>query len=237
MEVVEEEETVPVPEYSEDQLNRLLLFIQQIVTCYDLTEDDIGESYVENTTKWLMDVLETHLFVYFDAGFLCASPMCPTNPVNQVTYFIRDSPGHVFSIEGFHDEISFGTFHENVEETILYLMSTIYAPLILKDDRWDDHVKMKLFTDLHSFMAHLTDVNSKIGSMVVLYVPNEGHDLSVEAAVLDKSLVKRYENVVIYWISQIRLCLNDMDNVQHDLACPSDEYDFWVYKCELHLFN
>jgi hypothetical protein len=221
-----------VPEYSDDELNKLLLYIQQIATCHDLSEDDISDFYTEYATRWLMDVLETTLFVYFDQGLLCASASCPTCPVNNVTYFIREDPGHVFTISGFHDEITFGTFHENVEETILYLMNTIYAPLILRDKRWSENVKMKLFNELHSFMAHLTDVNSKIGSFVILYVPNEGHNLQVEEAVLDKALVKRYENVVIYWICQIRLCLNDMDNVQYDLACPSDEYDFWVYKCD-----
>lgn len=71
--------------------------------------------------------------------------------------------------------------------------------------------------------------------MVILYVPNEGHEMTVEQAVLDKPLVKRYENVLIYWISQIRLSLNDMENVHSDLACPSDEYDFWVYKCKVVL--
>lgn len=230
--MVEEEETVPIPDYTEEQLHKLMLYIQQIATCYDLSEEDIGESYTESATKWLMDVLETTLFVYFDQGYLCASDGCPTNPVTQLTYFIREEPGHVFSIDGFHDEISFGQFHENVEETILYLMNSIYAPRILSDTRWDDNIKMKLFNELHSFIAHLTEVNSKIGSMVILYVPNEGHEMSVEDAVLDKPLVKRYENVVINWISQIRLCLNDTDNVHSDLACPSDEYDFWVYKCK-----
>lgn len=232
MEVVEEEETVPVPEYSEDQMKQLLVYIQQIASHHDLTEDEIKRSYVENATKWLMDVMETHLYVYFETGLLNADPQCPKHPVHQVTYFIRDEPGHVFSFDGFHDEITFGTIHENVDETILYLMSTLYAPLLLKDPRWDDYVKMRLFNDLHTFMAVLTDYNSKAGSMVVLYVPNEGHDLSVEEAVLNKPLVKRYESVLTYWISQIRMCLNDMENVMEDLACPSDEYDFWVYKCE-----
>ncbi|CRK93545.1 CLUMA_CG007078, isoform A [Clunio marinus] len=233
VEEVEEEETIPLPEYSEDQLNKLLTFIQQIATCYDLSEDDISESFTENATKWLMDVMETTLFVYFDRGYLCASSGVPTCTVNQITYFIRDEPLHVFSIEGFHDEISFGTFHENVEETILALINCIYGPLILQDKRWDDNVKMRLFSELHSFMAHLTDVNAKIGSMVLLYVPNEGHNLTVDEAVLSKSLVKRLESVLVYWISQIQLCLNDMENFVHGLACPSEEYEFWVYKYEV----
>jgi hypothetical protein len=216
-------------------LNKLLLYVQQIVTCHDLTEDDIGDSFIENVTKFLMDVLETTLFVYFDHGYLSASASCPTSTVTQLTYFIREEQGHVFSVDGFHDEIFFGTFNENVEETILALMNHIYAPLILKDKRWDENIRMRLFNDLHSFMSQLTDVNSKIGSMLVLYIPNEGHHLSVEEAVLDKSLTKRYENVMIYWISQIRLCLNDMENIiQFELACPADEFDFWVYKCKFY---
>ena len=148
-----------------------------------------------------------------------------------MTYFLREEPGHLFTVAGFHDEISFGTLHENVEETFLCLMNTIYAPLILKDTRWDDAVKMKLFNELHSFMAHLTDVNSKLGSFVILYIPNEGHDLTVARGALDKAMVKRYENVVTYWIMEIRSCLNDMDNILHDLNRPSDVHEFWIYKC------
>lgn len=238
VEVVEEEETVPVPDYTDEQRHKLLLNIMQISTCYDLSEEDINELYTENATKWLMDVMETTLFVYFDKGFLCASiGYCPSNPVTQVTYFIREESGHVFSVEGFHDEVTFGQFHENVEETILYLMNSIYAPRILKDNRWDENIQMRLFNELHSFLAYLTDVNSRIGSMVVLYVPNEGHELTVEQAVLDKSLVKRYENVLIYWTSQIRMTLNDIENFHSNLACPSDEHDFWVYKCKIILIK
>lgn len=178
--------------------------------------------------------MEIYIFVYFDGGLLSASAAVPTSVVSQLTYFIREEPGHVFSLDGFHDEISFGTVHENVEETLLMLFHCIYLPRILNDTRWDDKIKQKLFNDLHSFMAHLTDINSKIGSMVVLYVPDEGHHLTVEEAVLDKALIKRLENVVSYWISQIQLCLNDMKYLNPTtLPCPSDEYDFWVYKCEL----
>jgi dynein heavy chain len=68
--------------------------------------------------------------------------------------------------------------------------------------------------------------------MCVLYVPNEGHNLTIDEAVNDRNLIKRYETVITYWISQIQLCINDMKYLnQQTLPCPSDEYDFWVYKC------
>ena len=179
--------------------------------------------------------MEIYVFVYFDAGLLSASAAVPTNPVSQLTYFIREEPGHVFTIEGFHDEVTFGTIHENIDETILMLFKCIYIPRILNDNRWTEKIKENLFTDLHSFMSVLTDINSKIGSMVVLYVPNESHSLTVEEAVHDKALIKRLENVVSYWISQILLCLNDMKYLNPTtLPCPSDEYEFWIYKCEFY---
>lgn len=181
--------------------------------------------------------MEIYVFVYFDAGLLSASAAIPTNPVSQLTYFIREEAGHVFTIDGFHDEVTFGTIHENIDETILMLFNCIYIPRILKDKRWDEKIKQNLFNDLHSFMSILTDVNSKIGSMVVLYVPDESHELTVDEAVHDKALIKRLENVVSYWITQIQLCLNDMKYLNPTtLPCPADEYDFWVYKCELMFY-
>lgn len=200
--------------------------------------EDIDESFHNYVRQWLYDVMETHVFVYFDSGYLSASQVVPLSPCSQLTYFIREELGHVFTVEGFHDEVSFGTVHENVDETILMLFHCLYMPRILNDPRWNPKIKQTLFNDMHSFMSLLTDVNSKIGSMVVLYVPNEGHDLSVEEAVLDKPLIKRYENVLTYWMMQIQLCLNDMRNInQSSLPCPADEYDFWVYKCEKFFFE
>lgn len=182
--------------------------------------------------------METFVFVYFDAGLLSASAAVPTIPVSQLTYFLREEPGHVFTIDGFHDEITFGTLSENIDESILTLFNCIYIPRILKDNRWDDKIKQILFNDLHSFMSALTDINSKFGSMVVLYVPDESHELSVDEAVHDKALLKRLENVVSYWISQIQLCLNDMKYLNPiTLPCPGDEYDFWVYKCKMEFFK
>lgn len=223
-----------MPEYSRQDLDKLLLFIQQIVTCHDLFDDEIDDSFTEKATQWLMDVMATTLFVYFEQGMLKASSTCPSSVVSCLTYFLREESGHIFSIENFHEEIFFGTINENVEETILAVMSTMYAPLILKDTRWDENVKMRLFNDLNNFLCVLTDINSKMGSFVILFVPQEGNDLTVDEAILDKGLIKRYENVLIHWISQIRMCLNDMENsTQFELACPLDEHDFWVYKFEV----
>lgn len=230
---MEEEDLPPIPEYTDEEMRQLITFIIQMVTIFDMSEEDVSDKFNEVLKNWILNVNEKFLFVYYDGIYLTASYTMPVNPVFDLTYFVRDELGLVFTVEGFHDEVTFGTIHENVEETILTLISRLYAPRILKDKRWDENIKSNLFVGLHSFLAYLTDINSKIGSMVVLYIPNEGHDMSVEDAVQDKQLVKRLESVVIYWISQIRLCLNDMENLmQNELTCSSDEYEFWIYKRE-----
>lgn len=99
--MVEEEDLPPIPEYTDEQMTKLMMFIQHITTAYDLTEDDIGISFMENVTNWLLNVTETILFVYFDCGFLCASPQVPASPVNSLTYFIREEPCFVFSVSSF----------------------------------------------------------------------------------------------------------------------------------------
>lgn len=223
---------IPVPEYTEDELGQLLLLIQQIATCYDLAEEEISESFTKYTYKWLYNVTEPVLFVYFDQGRLSASLGCPLSPVTLTTYFIREKHGHMFTVKGFYDEVSFGTFHENVDETFLHLMNTMFLPALLKDKRWNDEVKTKLFNELHMFAAHLTDISYKIGDTLVLYVPKEGHDLEAKEAAKDKKLVKRYENVLNYWTSQIRSYLKEMDDLHSELMNPADEQKFWVFKCK-----
>lgn len=213
-------------------MRKLLLFIQQIATYHDLKEEEISELFVQNVHKWLHNIDEPTLFVYFDQGLLSAALGCPLSPVSNITYFIREQPGHKFTAEGFHEEVSFGTLDENVDETMLHLMNKMFAPVILKDERWSDDVKSKLFQELHSYISNLTDVSSKIGDTVILYVPNEGHDLTVKQATKDKGLVKRYESVLIYWASQIRSCMTEMEDLHQELKTPEEECDFWVYKCK-----
>lgn len=227
-------EEVYVPDYTDDEIEKFQLFIQQISTHYELEKREIHKSFKASTRKWLLNILQETLYVFFDQGQLSACASCPTTPVAQLIYFLRPEYKLVFTLAGFHDEISFGTFHANVDETMLHMMNKIYAPMILRDTRWAEHMKAKLLTELHSFLSQLTDYSSQYGSMVIFYIPNEGHDLEVQKAVLDKALVKRYENVASYWIKQIRSSLSDLGNAYLKIATFQEENEFWVQKCKLN---
>lgn len=84
-------------------------------------------------------------------------------------------------------------------------------------------------------MAKLTDMYYKMLGLTILYIPREGQQLTFEMASNDRELVKRLEGVVVYWTHQIKSCLEDHTPVssKNELLCPSDEYDFWIYRCKL----
>lgn len=46
---------------------------------------------------------------------------------------------------------------------------------------------------MHTFLANLTDLHYKMQGLSVLYIPQEGLNLSVEEVNRDKELVKRLE--------------------------------------------
>lgn len=214
-------------------MKQLQLFVQQIFTSHELAPNEITKEFTEVTEKWIKNILQATLFVFFDQGLLSASIGCPTVPVNQLTYFVRANPEQIFTVEGFHDEFTFGTFHDNPDEAMLQIMQKIYAPLILQDQRWAEDVKANLLSDLHEFMANLTDVSAKIGSMIYFYIPNEGHNLTVNEAALDKPLVKRYEAVAKYWITQIQSSLGDLEAEYIKVKSFQEEFDFWERKRKL----
>lgn len=94
-------------------------------------------------------------------------------------------------------------------------------------------VKSDFCSQLHMFLAKLTDLHYKMLGLTVIYVPKEGFDLSLDVASKNKDLVKRLEGVVVYWTRQIRVVLQDQDqNTPQDLLQPIDEYEFWIYRCK-----
>lgn len=69
--------------------------------------------------------------------------------------------------------------------------------------------------------------------LTVIYIPNEGANLSLDEAAKDKDLVKRLEGVVVHWTKQIKMCLGDQkQSAPNELLRPVDEYDFWIYRCK-----
>ncbi|CAG9785840.1 unnamed protein product [Diatraea saccharalis] len=205
----------------------------RMTTLYDLRDEDWNDDAKKGIENWLMEPRALILCVYFRGEKLSASCDIPLFPVYDLTYFVRQ-PDYIFKVDTFHDEIVFGTFVDSVESNMIEILENVYAPYFFAITTWPDSVKSEFCTQIHTFLAKLTDMYYKMLGLTVLYIPREGQQLSFEKASTDLELVKRLEGVVVYWTHQIKSCLEDQAFVasQNELLCPSDEYDFWIYRLE-----
>lgn len=246
----EETNAIFVPEYTDEELSRLINFIKRMVTLYDLRESDWTEQHEQVIVEYIIDITQPILSAYFEEDNLKVLLGFPTSPYIDLCYFLRD-PMDVFNLETFHDKIIFGTVNDNIEGSILSVIEDVFAPYFFNIKTWPDSTYIKIClqvcnsiifhsgikadfcTNMHLFLAKLTDLHHKMYGLTVIYIPKEGLQLTAEAASKDKDLVKRLESIIVYWTRQVRVGLQDTDqNTPTDLLCPNDEYEFWKYRCK-----
>ncbi|XP_053613118.1 dynein axonemal heavy chain 2 isoform X1 [Plodia interpunctella] len=221
------------PVYAPEDLQFLIKSIIDMTTLYDLREEDWTQEAKQAIEDWILEPRALVLSIYFLSEKLRAISGIPIYPVYDLTYFLR-APDYVFKVDTFHDDIVFGTFVDSVESNMIEVLENMYAPYFFAITTWPDSVKSEFCCSIHTFLAKLTDMYYKMLGLTVLYIPREGQHLSFEKASADRELVKRLEGVVVYWTHQIKSCLEDQAFVssQNELLCPSDEYDFWIYRHE-----
>ncbi|XP_055614555.1 dynein axonemal heavy chain 2, partial [Uranotaenia lowii] len=235
VEVVEETvHCTDKPAYSEEDLSTLINYIRGMIFLFDYDKNDFSEDVAEIVKLWLTDANNPLLFIFYDGDILSASLTYPQYPFNDLMYFMRQ-PDQLFNeTDRFHDDIMFGTIHSDIEGTLLVLLEQVYGPLILSNTEWSDNVKGHIVGGYNTFMSYLTDLHYKLSGFTLLYVPREGDNSPVQEVVLNRTVIKRLEAVVIDWTGQIRSTLSDTQHfVPDDLICPSDEYNFWIYRHEV----
>ncbi|XP_063358685.1 dynein axonemal heavy chain 2 isoform X1 [Cydia amplana] len=221
------------PKYEPEKLQAIIEFIMKMTTLYDLRESDWTDDVKQGIEDWILETKALMLCIYFSGTKLKATSDMPFAPVYDLTYFLR-KPDLIFQPETFHEEIVFGSFVDSVESNLIQILETMYAPYFFAITTWPESVKSEFCSQIHTFLAKLTDMYFKMLGLTVLYIPREGQHLTFEKASTDRELVKRLEGVVVYWTHQIKSCLEDTASVasQKELLCPSDEYDFWIYRHE-----
>ncbi|XP_058126202.1 dynein axonemal heavy chain 2-like [Anopheles ziemanni] len=233
-EVVETVEEADKPAYSEEDLETLVGFIRGMIILFDYDDEDFNEEAAEVIKLWLADANNPLLFIFYDGNRLTASLAFPLCPINDLMYFMREEEQLFSALDRFHDDILFGTLHGDIEGSLLVLLEQVYGPMILANVDWSENVKANVINGFNAFMTYLTELHYKLSGFTLLYVPREGSDMEVQEVVLNRSMIKRLEAVVIDWTGQIRATLADTQHfVPDDLVCPSDEYSFWLYRHEV----
>lgn len=203
-----------------------------------IKESDWNEQCHEGIRTWFIDTSHLILIVYFTPKqHLSASLSYPSEPVLEIVYFLRE-PNHIFSIDNFHDDVTFGQIDGDVDGTLLLLMEHLYTPIFFHKIDWSESNRAQFLNSIHSFLSRMTSLHYKLSGLTVLYVPNDGLIDSIDKVVKDNELIERLEAVAEHWITQIRICLFDSEQVvPYDLLCPIDEYEFWIYRCAYNCTN
>ncbi|XP_004521647.2 dynein heavy chain 2, axonemal [Ceratitis capitata] len=224
---------IPVPEYTEEDLNKLTTFVQRMTLLFALDHRDWHEETLKIIKRWFMEVNHPIMTIFYDRNILSACLGFPLAPVADISYFVR-KPNQIFTVDGFHDEINFGTIHEDVDGCLLKIMQYVYQPIFRNYKDWNDNIKSRFCRAMDKFLCYLTSLHYKMAGLTVLYVPYVVKQISRPDIQHDREFVKNLESIVVYWTTQIRTLINDKTLVaQHDFVVPTEEYEFWLYRFEV----
>lgn len=227
------EEEKPKPTYTSKELDELVAVLKKMVFLSGIGPDDWTEQCDEIIRTWFLDTNHLMLIVYFSPkNRLTASLTYPCEPVLEIVYFLRE-PNHIFSIDNFHDDVTFGQMNDDVDGTLLLLMENLYTSIFFHKTDWSETNRAQFLAAIHTFLSQLTTLHYKLTGLTVLYVPNEVVIEDAEKSESEETgFVNRLESIAEFWISQLRICICDSEQVvPYDLLCPRDEYEFWIYRC------
>ena len=149
--------------------------------------DEVIQSFVSDSQRMLI--------VYVDElnGLTCEH-IVPYVQVSEIAYFIKKYESQLITVENFFKTVQFGTVSGGHIQSLLRLMSAIYAPIFFENKTWPDSIKNDFSAQLHRFLASLTDTRWKLDGKTVLYIPTEGLSMDSEKAAKNKELVQRLES-------------------------------------------
>lgn len=237
MEAIPTPVATPLPEYTEEDIAKLIKYIHNATTLFALKEDDWSEETDATVRQWLMTPDELMLTVFYDGDILSACLAFPLAPVFDITYFMRE-PGEIFEADTISDRIIFGNIHEDIEGTLLTTLDKVFSPIFFSSTSLSDNVKGQFSGAMNTFLAYLTGLHYKMSGITVLYIPAEGLRVTVREAATDRDLIKRLESIAVHWIGSIRGCLVDKEQlVPYEQMCPPDHYDFYTYRCKYNILD
>lgn len=93
---------------------------------------------------------------------------------------------------------------------------------------WPDSIKNDFASQLHRFLATLTDIRWRMEGITKLYIPKEGLDIPIEQAAKDKELVQRLESAMVHWCRQLKDVSHSQDaSIVDENSGPLEEIEFW----------
>ncbi|KAJ3024564.1 UNVERIFIED_CONTAM: Dynein heavy chain 2, axonemal [Siphonaria sp. JEL0065] len=183
------------------------------------------------------------LFIDPERKVLCTQTSLPNN-VKEIMYFIKEVPTaggegkesgvapSAINSRTFEKYFQYGTVTGEVMDSLLRMMQGVYVPMFMENKQWPESVRKDFRSQMHKFMAFLTDATFQVKGHTVLYVPNEDF-VSPEVAAKSKDVVQRLESLVIHWTRQIKEVVNNQHTSETtENSGPLEEIQFWRSRCD-----
>ncbi|XP_063098621.1 dynein axonemal heavy chain 2 isoform X6 [Cavia porcellus] len=230
-ELIVEEPEVLEEEVEEPEVDVKSLFLARAVLT-GLADAVWTEEHDAVLSRFVQDPLESILTIFIDPCFgLKLELGMPIQTQNQLVYFIRQAPVTI-TAENFEATVQFGTVRGAYIPALLRLLSGVYAPQIFTNTTWPESIRNHFTSQLHKFLACLTDTRYKLEGHTVLYIPAETENMRPEVVVKDKELVQRLETSMIHWTRQIKEVLSAQETVETgENSGPLEEIEFWLNRC------
>ncbi|XDV18976.1 hypothetical protein PO909_024559 [Leuciscus waleckii] len=233
---VEKEKPVSEEDVSAEEVDsytkRLREAFKQHLALSGISKESWTEESERALDKFISDTSVRLLIVYHDpfTGLRVDYAM-PAQVVEQMSFLIR-AEDSIITEESFRSSVQFGSMRGGAIEGLLRLMNGIHTPQVTLSTAWPETAKNNYSVELHRFITKLTDSRCRHLGITVLYVPLEALQHRPEEAVVNKSLVRRLEMVMIHWTRQIKAVLSaQFESDMGDTSGLLEEISFWKSRC------
>lgn len=204
--------------------------LKQSLSLTNYSEKMWTEDHKDTVFEFLTNAEMTKLIAHVRNDVLVLQNGIPAD-ASEICYFIKQTRDEITELN-FEEIIQYGTLTGDAMSSLLRLMENVYLPLFATNKNWPESLKKDFSSQLHRFMALLTDTTHQLSGHTVLYVPNE--DLSnIEVVAKTKDVVQRLEALLVHWTRQIKEVLNSQHNTEsNESSGPLEEIEFWRRRCE-----
>ncbi|KAJ3123528.1 Dynein heavy chain 2, axonemal [Physocladia obscura] len=227
-----------------DELPILLTRFKSLITLTGYTSD----MWTEDQDLALVDFIQDStihkivLFIDSEQRKLCSQPSLPANTFKEIMFFIKetlptdnskkDAVATQITMRNFEHSFQYGTVSGDILDSLLRMMQGVYVPIFMENKQWPESVQKDFRSQMHKFMAFLTDATYQVKGHTVLYVPDEEFK-SIETAAKSKDVVQRLESLVIHWTRQIKEVVNNQHTSESsENSGPLEEIQFWRSRCD-----
>ncbi|XP_046389339.1 dynein axonemal heavy chain 2 [Ischnura elegans] len=229
--VPEEEENTAdsnIRHKSPQELNDLIEIIKKYTVLFGLKSDHWRELDMKPVVKFFEDLDEDVLTLFMHKMKLVAKIGLPHVSTDFIFYYLKRKGTEIIP-SNFNEEVIFGSIDFSADGWTLKLLQEVYGPYFYQSRHLPPIIKNDICMALHEFLGNLTVIHFQKFGLTVLYLPNDGLEKSVEEAINNVDLIKRWESVAIRWFKQIEKVLKENETgFIESLRNPSDLYTIWL---------